>query len=371
MTRREMLALLSTAAVLPAREAPSAPVAVAPCQSYDEDLVAILGRMFDQLGGLGGLVRDKTVAVKLNMTGSPGLRFEGRPLGVTHYNHPKVLEALIHHLDRAGARRIRLTESFWGTPAPLEECMMDSGWSPRRLLAISRRVTFENTNAIGSYKRYARFPVPGGGLLFPAYDLNAALEETDVYVSFAKLKEHATCGVTLSLKNIFGSTPASIYGDDAGEDEPNEQPTKGRLKVMHEGARGPSKSAPQELDPGSPRSDGYRIPRVTADLAVARPIHLALIDGVESMGGGEGPWIPGVRYVKPGVLVAGMNPVTTDAVATAIMGFDPRADRGTPPFETCDNTMLLAEKLGAGTTDLQRIEVVGATIEQVRFPFRS
>ena len=38
----------------------------------------------------------------------------------------------------------------------------------------------------------------------------------------AKLKNHETCGVTLSMKNIFGMTPASIYGDDAGRDEPNE-----------------------------------------------------------------------------------------------------------------------------------------------------
>jgi uncharacterized protein (DUF362 family) len=36
----------------------------------------------------------------------------------------------------------------------------------------------------------------------------------------AKLKNHETCGVTLSLKNCFGNTPASIYGDDVGEDAP-------------------------------------------------------------------------------------------------------------------------------------------------------
>ena len=52
---------------------------------------------------------------------------------------------------------------------------------------------------------------------------------------------------------------------------------------------------------------------------MARPIHLAILDGVESIAGGEGPWVrgvlivkPGVRIVKPGVLIAGMNPVTTD-----------------------------------------------------------
>ena len=56
----------------------------------------------------------------------------------------------------------------------------------------------------------------------------------------------------------------------------------------------------------------------------------------------------------------GTNPVTTDSVATAVMGYNPRADRGTAPFQTCDNTLLLAERHGVGTTDLKRIEVRGS-----------
>jgi hypothetical protein len=61
--------------------------------------------------------------------------------------------------------------------------------------------------------------------------------------------------------------------------------------------------------------------------------------------------------------------VATDTVATAIMGYDPRATRGTPPFIDCDNMLLLAEALGVGSADLNRIEVRGAAVDQVRFPF--
>ena len=57
--------------------------------------------------------------------------------------------------------------------------------------------------------------------------------------------------------------------------------------------------------------------------------------------------------MQPGVLLAGLNPVCTDAVATAVMGYDPRAARGTAPFRTCDNTLLLAEGHGVGTTELE------------------
>ena len=148
-------------------------------------------------------------------------------------------------------------------------------------------------------------------------------------MSMAKLKNHATCGVTLSMKNIFGITPASIYGDNAGIDEPNENPSSGRGSVCHVGKREPSKSAPQEKNPSSPREPGYRMPRIVAELVSARPIDIAFVDGIETMAGGEGPWIRKMlRVVQPGVLILGTNPVTTDSVATAVMGYDPRADRG-------------------------------------------
>ena len=77
MTRRELLALVGTVPALRAKEAPAAPVAIARAASYDADLAAILSAMFDQLGGLGRIVRGRTVTIKLNLTGSPALRFQG------------------------------------------------------------------------------------------------------------------------------------------------------------------------------------------------------------------------------------------------------------------------------------------------------
>jgi hypothetical protein len=52
------------------------------------------------------------------------------------------------------------------------------------------------------------------------------------------------------------------------------------------------------------------------------------------------------------------------------MGFDPMAAKGTAPFERCDSTLELTERLGVGTRDLKRIEVVGQTIESVKFDIR-
>ncbi len=373
MTRREVLSLAAAASLTGAQRltaAPTAPVSVAAVPSYNDDLNKVIGTMFDQVGGAGRLVRNKTVTIKLNLTGSPGLRFQGKPLGSTHYTHPKTLMAMIHILDSAGAKRIRLVESAWASSGPLEEYLLDSGWNVRAMQALSSKLEFENTNALGKARKYVRLKAVNGGFVFSAFDLNPAYEDTDVFMSMAKLKNHATCGVTLAMKNCFGITPASIYGDDAGKDEPNENPTKGRVDVCHVGKRQPASVALPEKDPLSSRDPGYRMPRIVADLVADRPIDIDFIDGIDTVNVGEGPWIKGIQYVTPGVLVLGTNAVTTDAVGTAIMGYNPLADRGQAPFLDCDSMLKLAESLGVGTADLKRIEVVGTSIQKVVFPFK-
>jgi uncharacterized protein (DUF362 family) len=375
ITRRQLLSGFGAAAAglaLNGRalgsEAPAAPVAVAKCKTYGAELTPTLDRMFDQLGGLGRLVKGKTVAVKINMTGYADNRLGHVPAELAHWTHPRVIGATAHLLARAGARRIRILECGYCTAEPLEEVMLRANWDPQLILGAAPNVEFENTNWLGNAKRYSRFLAPNGGYMFKSYDLNHSYEDCDVFVSIAKLKEHATCGVTLSMKNCFGITPCTIYGDgSAGKDEPAEFPQGGR-GVIHDGSKQPV--GHQENDPKSPREGGYRIPRVVADLVGARPIHLAIVEGIASMNHAEGPWIPGCRPIAPGVIVAGLNPVCTDAVCTAIMGFDPMADRGTAPFESCDSHLRLAEKHGAGTCDLKRIEVVGTPIREALFPFR-
>ena len=373
LTRRTFLA---SAAAWPAAQAqstvaaPTSPVAVSACRTYGPQLLPVLARMMDQLGGLGKLVAGKTVAVKINLTGAPSYRLGHAPAELAHWTHPAVIGSMIHLFHKAGARRVRLLESPWNTADPLEEYMLEAGWEPRDLLNAGGRVEMENTNWLGSARNYSRLRVPGRGHMFPAFDLNHSYEDCDVFVSIAKMKEHATAGVTLAMKNCFGVTPCTIYGEGSPEKEPGLKPAGGRGPI-HSGRRQPSASAPPEVDPKSPREGGYRVPRVVADLAAARPIHLSIVESVESMAGGEGPWVNGTRRVSPGVIVAGLNPVTTDAVCTAIMGFDPMADRGTAPFERCDSTLKLAELHGIGTRDPRRIEVIGTPIDRVRFAFRT
>jgi uncharacterized protein (DUF362 family) len=325
--------------------------------------------MFDQIGGIGKLVRGKTVAIKFNLTGMPDWRLGNLPVAETHFTNPAVVGAAVSLIAKAGAARIRVLESAWSTTDPLEEFLLQGNLEPLEILHAAPNVEFENTNYLGRGKKYSRLMVPTGGYIYPGFDLNHSFTDCDVFVSIAKLKEHTTAGYTGAMKNCFGNAPATIYGDGAGVDEPSLTPRGGRGDCLHDGRRQPPKSALQEKDPRTPRLETYRVPRIVVDLVAARPIHLAIVEGIKSITGGEGPWAPGAAPCSPGVIIAGLNPVCTDAVSLAVMSFDPMGDRGSPPFEKCDSTLKLAEDIGIGTRDLKRIEVVGVPIQSAIFDY--
>ena len=342
-----------------------AKVAVVQCRSYGSELRPAFDKCFDLLGGLGPLVKDKTVTVKLNLTGTNFSGFLGKSVGETYMTHPATAMALAAALFKAGARRVRFVESTQST-AELESTLSLADWDIKAMQALGP-VEFENTRNLGKGKSYSHFKVPGSGYMFSSLDLNHAYEETDVMVSLAKLKNHVTAGVTLSMKNLFGLTPNSLYGSQAG----NEDATDGRMPLHN--PMGFEKLRLPGLKDGINSTDPtWRVPRIVVDVCAARPIHLAIVDGITSMKGGEGPWCEGAKLeaTSPGILIAGLNPVSTDAVATAIMGYDnPRAVRGVKPFHFCDNHLLLAEQAGLGTAVLEQIDVRGLAIEKARYPY--
>jgi uncharacterized protein (DUF362 family) len=320
--------------------------------------------MTDQLGGIAKLIAGKTVAVKVNLTGDPRQNALGLPASRTYHVHPHVVLATATLLDHAGARRIRFVECTYQT-GPFEPYLAAAGWNLNALAALKATVEYEDTRNLGRGARYTEVKVPWGGSLFPAYQLNHSYVDCDVYVSLAKLKNHATAGVTLGIKNNFGVTPTALYSHHS----PNERSTSARMAILHTGLERPADGLPQEIDPKSPRRPTYRVPRHTVDSLGIRPIDLTIIDGIETVSGGEGPWVPELALQKPGLLLAGRNPVCTDAVATAAMGYDPMAAPATGPFPG-DNHLAMAAALGLGTINPREIEVLGVALEAARHPFR-
>jgi uncharacterized protein (DUF362 family) len=349
-----------------AAQAPSSPVAIQRCESFEPQLLRRrMDAAFDLIGGLKPLVSGKTVTIKLNLTGMDWKPLYSMPAYETYQTHPATVAALCAALCDAGAKQIVCVENlYW--KRPIEQTLTESGWNlPMIASAGGQKVSYEDTRNRGAFPGYSRFKVPWGGYIYPAFDMNQRFEKTDVLISLAKLKQHATAGITAAVKNLFGNTPSSIYGDDG----PGEGALRHRATMFHAGGKKPPAGAPQELDHGLPRDGAIRVPRIVADIYGARPADLCVVDGIRSIRGGEGHWNQGIGLVEPKLLIVGRNGVCTDAVCTAVMGFDPQAGFRQSPFQG-DNHLQLLAAAGAGTNDLRRIEVRGLSVREALYPYQ-
>ena len=320
--------------------APTSPrVAIAPAASYDRKLVRQQVReLLDALGGLGDVIHPgDRVAIKVNLTGGTN----AKPLpGVSpvdsYVTHPEVVRALGELVLDAGARELFIVEGVY-------EWESYELWGYKEV-AGALGATLIDLNDAHPYDDFASTPVGEGWFIYEEFVFHHILEEVDAFISVPKVKCHWSCGVTHSMKNLIGLVPARFYGLS---------PEHNWRSAFH----------------GAEDEFGTRLPRVIVDLNRARPIHLALLDGIKTTEGGEGPWIKTLAPVEHGVLIAGKDPVATDAVATATMGFDPTASPPGVPFLRSDNHLSLAYELGLGTHRLEKIEVVGASIDDVCHPF--
>src|SRR5258708_7286120 len=147
-----------------------AKVAIVRCRSYGPETRQALAKCFDLLGGISGLVKNKTVTVKLNLTGTDFSPFLGRPVGETFMTHPSTALSLGALLLAAGARRVRFVESTQSR-SELASTLTLAGWDLTDFEALGP-VEFENTRNLGRGKSYAHLPVPPGGRMFRAFDPN-------------------------------------------------------------------------------------------------------------------------------------------------------------------------------------------------------
>ncbi|MBE3100074.1 MAG: DUF362 domain-containing protein [Planctomycetes bacterium] len=350
-------------------DAPSSPVAIQRCESYEPALVRRqLDAALGLIGGLGDLVRGKTVTLKVNLTGGTAPAC-GLPAYRTYHTHPVVVAAVCGALAGAGAKHIVIAESFYFRK-PCEEALKAAGWDVQAIQSAGDgRVAFENTRNRGAWPAYARLKVPWGGFVYPAFDVNARYEKTDVFISVAKLKDHSATGMTAAVKNLFGVAPQSLYGGDA----PNEDSLSARVAVFHLAQKRPPDGVPQEKNLQLPEGQPvwkFRVPRITADCLGARPVDLAVVEAVETVTGGEGPWLKNLKPISPKLLIVGRNAVCTDAVSAAVQGYDPQAAPMQYPFQG-ENPLRLLASVGVGTNDPKRIEVRGVPVDQVRHPFQS
>lgn len=318
---------------------PKAMVAIGRTSTYELHLLRQeMERMLQSIGGLNDLVTlGARVGIKPNLTGVPRWDGTGKPLDIELFVvHPAVVKALGEVLLDMGAGKLVIMDGI------VDETSFDK-WG---YTAIAKPLGAQLVNLCkpDPYRDFQPFPVGPRACVYDQFYLNPILNELDVFISIGKMKCHPTTGVTLSLKNLFGLAPISRY----------------RRKEHHNHRSAFHESATFDA----------RLPRVIIDLNQARPVHLAIIDGIMTAECGAGPWDKGLAQVSPGVLVASKDPVAADAVATVVMGFDSNAPLGTIPFLRAENHLALAHKCGLGTNVLDEIEIVGPRIQDVMYKFK-
>ena len=175
-------------------------------------------------------------------------------------------------------------------------------------------------------------PVPGGGLIHKVVHLHRDLAEADAVVSIAKLKAHGTAVVTMSLKNMFGCLPRAYYGST-------------HRNFMH--------------------TNYFRLMRVIVDIATTLKPDLAVVDGMVASDHGMDH-----EPVETNLLLAGHDPVATDAVGAACMGFDPESEFPNEPFLVSENHLRLAAGVGLGTLCLAETVVRGLPLAEARSKHR-
>ncbi len=320
-------------------------IATADCYDYNIDnLRQQLYSMADAIGGLNDIIKPgDTVGIKLNMTGGSGNADRcpdryGEVATELFWTHPEILRVCMEMIKDAGAGRIIVMEAIYDVKS-----YKGYGYAD---VVNSMGAEFVNLNVKDPYTNFARIEVPNPlgenpleGRTF--YYHNQALHELDCFISLPKAKRHYGAGVTHSLKNMVGSIPLDIYGAGAGH-----------RKSMHDG--------------GWPK-----LVRRFLDICRIRPIHFAINDAIKTADNGEGPWNNGFAPIRHNKLVMGKDPVAVDSISTQVIGWDPMVGdfegcfaSGSLPgnFSGTDNYLRLAQEAGMGARDLDKIELLDATV---------
>ncbi len=234
------------------------------------------------------VLKGKKVLVKPN---AGRVAFPGQ--GVT--THPAVVEATIDHLREAGARDIRIGEScIFGVNA--EEAFRVTGM---KAVSEKKEVDLIDLDSFDPME----IPIPEGNVL-KNIRVPSILKQFDLIISVPVMKTHMHTQVTLSIKNMKG------------------------LLWRREKARLHQLRCDKEITGGHKELD-----LAISEMASVLFPHVAIIDGTVGMEG-MGPAYGTAK--KLGIIVAGLNPLCADAVASRLMGIDPEevphlklsADRG-------------------------------------------
>jgi uncharacterized protein (DUF362 family) len=238
--------------------------------NYQTDIASQIRAGFRELSVTEDEIRGKRILLKPNMVESPR--------GAMHVvTHPAVVRAAAEAFLGLGATQIIVGEG----PGHCRDTFMILNESGFDNIFGDKRITFVDLN----YDEWWTASNAGRTTNLKSFMLPQTLKQVDWIVSMPKLKTHHWAGVTLSMKNLFGTLPGMFYGWPKN--------------VLHMAGINES------------------IIDINATL---RP-HFAIVDGIVGMEG-DGP-IMGTAKTA-GVIVMGRNLPAVDATCARLMGINPQ-----------------------------------------------
>ena len=303
LTRRALLGGAAALAVgsvgLAARRElaqPRARVLRLACPTYDDDLVGRIQQGLAAFPKVAAHTRGARVVLKPNLVEV----HKDRPINTD----PRFIAAVAAAFLEAGARSVTVAEGA-GHARDSEYLLEHSGLGDR-LRALG--VPFVDLNVDDA----VHVMPPGDLTAIGGLPVARTIMTADLVVSLPKLKTHHHVGVTLSMKNLFGTVPGHVFGWPKNP--------------LHWAG----------------------IDNSVADLWSAIRPGFAIVDGIIGMEG-DGP-IMGTA-VPAGVLLFSDDLPALDAAATRLMGLRPEGVR----------YLRHAVDLG-GTTSARRIELLGDAV---------
>jgi uncharacterized protein (DUF362 family) len=330
LNRREFLlagaAALAAGPLGAAKKTPKPVVAIA--RIRNDRIEAAVEEAIDLLGGIGRVTKGQgRVLLKPNLVSAQR----------TATTKPEVVRALARLMKGAG-KEVSIGEGSAAADGfnvkggeifrtrrrdildPMQQHVFDTlGYAE---LAKAERVPLVNLHS----GDLVEVKVPGA-FVFDTLTLHKALTQVDLLCSVPMMKTHQLATVTLGMKNLIGLFPGTVY----------------------QSVRGHVHDVASKVEPTAASA-------VVVDMVRASKLGLVVVDASTAMEG-DGP--SSGPLVKMDAIVAGTNPVATDMVAAAVMGFEPK---DVPVFEW-------AGKAGLKPTSLDEIEVRGAPIGTVRRSF--
>jgi uncharacterized protein (DUF362 family) len=267
-----------------------------------KEIEAIVRKAIELVGGLDDVKSGDIVLIKPNI-GAPAAP------GSAVVTNPEVVRAIANMVREKGARAI-IAESS-GVLDDTESCIRATGYDKLRTEG------YEVIDLKSKKTVTTKIPIPKGKAL-KEVTLPKIVLDAKLIISVPIMKTHGGEKVTLALKNMKGVLPDAL---------------KKKFHTVYGVGQG-----------------------VVDLLTVVRP-GLAVVDGILAQEG-MGPVLG--TPVEMGLIIASKDPVAVDAVASTVMGFDPKEVR------IIDG----AGKAGIGTADLKEIEVVGTPIKEVQRRFK-